>query len=140
MTIPNGSTSVHSIVLRLGRRRSKHADIISEAVRQTNAKVQELSSTLGPYVRLNITGPHLTYGSVTFFIVRSVIDGDGKAVFEPYPASITAHGRTTPCLVTGDPNERGKIPVLLTSAGITQAALADPEDIGSPLEATRQKV
>lgn len=138
MTIPNGSTTVHSIVLRLGRRRSRHADIISEAVRQTNAKVQELSETHGPYVQLTITGPHLTYGSVTFFIVRSVIDGEGKAVFEPYPASITAYGRTDPCLVTGPRNERGQYPILITSGAQTEA-FADESDLGPPLEPLRQK-
>jgi hypothetical protein len=136
MTVPHGSITLKVVSLRLGWNRSKHPEIIREAVRQTNELVQDLSKTLGPFVRLNITGPHLTYGSVTFFIVRSVIDSNGQAVFEPYEASITAHGRTEPCIVTGPLNERGQYPILITS-GARSEGLADSEDLGPPLEPVR---
>ncbi len=140
MTTPHGSTSLEVVSLRLGRKRTRHPEIIRKAVRQTNELVQELSRTLGPFVRLNITGPHLTYGSVTFFIVRSVIDGEGKVVFEPREASITYEGGLPrKCYVTGEPNPEGKIPILFSSAGATQAALADPEDLGPPLDPVRIK-
>ena len=131
--------SIITISRPLGRPR-KHAAAIEAAGREANRQLAELSASLAPGVKLRITDPVFTKGSVTITIIRTTVDELGNPAFEPYETTIVLGGRSERCLVKGPPNSQGQIPVLLTSGGTSQAALADASDLADPPELQPQRV
>lgn len=140
MDSPSTAITQHVITHRLSRRASRQIADIQAANDEVNKYMQEALQTSGPFVQLYPSGPYQTRRTVTFVIIRTVVDADGKTAFEPYEASVRVKGTdiARSCHITGPPRPDGQIPVLFTSAGQTQAALADPGDIGPPLEPERK--